>query len=199
MSSNDSTMANKRPQEFVVLRCKQATCAMFQVHPSKKSAKFDCKVCQEKNAVLKIWSKGNGAECRKVTQRLNWRCRNAADEKVEEEIMLIEDENYQDRISVINANDGNIGDDEQEEEDVDIVLDQSDANLTDDSKLVFSSPICSGAAPRNIPIDYSFNNVSVTVRARIDGGDGGEEEMASFEPESPKCKRMRVNYHLFQD
>lgn len=51
-------MASGQPQEFVVLRCHQDRCLVFQTHQSKKSPKFNCKVCGTKQSIQKVLYKG---------------------------------------------------------------------------------------------------------------------------------------------
>lgn len=57
------------PQEIVVLRCKE--CFFFQTHLSKKSIKYSCKVCGEKQSISRIYAKGTGTECRRACQHFN--------------------------------------------------------------------------------------------------------------------------------
>ncbi|XP_068753082.1 MRN complex-interacting protein-like [Montipora capricornis] len=59
-------------QEFIILRC--FSCTTFQVHQVKKSKKWTCKVCGEKQSVKKVYAQGSGQECRKHVQRLNMKC-----------------------------------------------------------------------------------------------------------------------------
>eukprot|EP00092_Neocalanus_flemingeri_P015187 GFUD01016404.1.p1 GENE.GFUD01016404.1~~GFUD01016404.1.p1 ORF type:complete len:218 (+),score=72.85 GFUD01016404.1:50-703(+) len=59
------------PQEFQVLRCFK--CETFQVSQVKKATKWVCKICQEKQSTKQVYSRGSGAECRKVVQELNWK------------------------------------------------------------------------------------------------------------------------------
>ncbi|XP_063301481.1 MRN complex-interacting protein [Pelobates fuscus] len=56
-------------QEFQVLRC--FSCQTFQVHQVKKSKKWNCKMCGEKQSLLKIYGQGSGADCRHHVQKLN--------------------------------------------------------------------------------------------------------------------------------
>nr|XP_015205498.1 PREDICTED: UPF0544 protein C5orf45 homolog [Lepisosteus oculatus] len=56
-------------QEFQVLRC--FTCKTFQVHQVKKSNKWNCKMCGEKQSLMKIYGQGSGADCRRHVQKLN--------------------------------------------------------------------------------------------------------------------------------
>ncbi|KAK1903937.1 MRN complex-interacting protein [Dissostichus eleginoides] len=53
-------------QEFLVLRC--FTCQSFQV---KKVNKWTCKLCGEKQSLLKEFGRGSGADCRRHVQKLN--------------------------------------------------------------------------------------------------------------------------------
>ncbi|XP_020638306.3 MRN complex-interacting protein isoform X2 [Pogona vitticeps] len=65
-------------QQFQVLRC--CSCHVFQVQqvrqtcPSvevKKSKKWNCKICNEKQSVLKVFGQGSGSDCRHHVQKLN--------------------------------------------------------------------------------------------------------------------------------
>merc|ERR1719483_2023400 len=56
-------------QTFRVLRCYQ--CESFQVDMEKKSAKWQCKLCGERQSLKQVFAKGSGAECRKAVQELN--------------------------------------------------------------------------------------------------------------------------------
>ncbi|XP_077122417.1 MRN complex-interacting protein isoform X2 [Ranitomeya variabilis] len=56
-------------QEFQVLRC--CSCRVFQVHQVKKSTKWCCKLCGEKQSVLRVYGQGSGADCRHHVQKLN--------------------------------------------------------------------------------------------------------------------------------
>lgn len=58
-------------QKFNVIRC--FSCSTFQVHQMKKSQKWACKVCGEKQSLMKIYGQGTGAECRQHVQKLNLR------------------------------------------------------------------------------------------------------------------------------
>ncbi|XP_038627196.1 MRN complex-interacting protein [Tachyglossus aculeatus] len=57
------------PQRFQVLRC--FSCRLFQVHQVKKSNKWNCKACGEKQSLLKVYGQGSGADCRSHVQKLN--------------------------------------------------------------------------------------------------------------------------------
>uniref|UniRef100_A0A3B3T2R6 MRN complex-interacting protein N-terminal domain-containing protein n=1 Tax=Paramormyrops kingsleyae TaxID=1676925 RepID=A0A3B3T2R6_9TELE len=59
----------KMGQEFNVLRC--FSCQTFQVHQVKKSKKWNCKMCGEKQSLLKVYGQGSGADCRRHVQKLN--------------------------------------------------------------------------------------------------------------------------------
>ncbi|XP_055016130.1 MRN complex-interacting protein isoform X2 [Boleophthalmus pectinirostris] len=56
-------------QEFHVLRC--FSCEVFQVQQVKKVNKWSCKVCGQKQSVLKEFGRGSGADCRRHVQKLN--------------------------------------------------------------------------------------------------------------------------------
>ncbi|KAJ8337832.1 hypothetical protein SKAU_G00367980 [Synaphobranchus kaupii] len=56
-------------QEFHVLGC--FSCQMFQVHQVKKSKKWNCKMCGEKQSLVKVYGRGSGADCRRHVQKLN--------------------------------------------------------------------------------------------------------------------------------
>ncbi|XP_072256685.1 MRN complex-interacting protein [Pyxicephalus adspersus] len=56
-------------QEFHVLRC--FSCHTFQVHQVKKSKKWACKLCGEKQSLIKVYGQGSGADCRHHVQKLN--------------------------------------------------------------------------------------------------------------------------------
>ncbi|XP_026764459.2 probable serine/threonine-protein kinase clkA [Galleria mellonella] len=57
------------PQHFQVLRCYR--CLVFQVHQLKKSNKFECKLCGEKQSIKRHYGLGTGKECRLHVQKLN--------------------------------------------------------------------------------------------------------------------------------
>ncbi|XP_068571424.1 MRN complex-interacting protein [Cebidichthys violaceus] len=56
-------------QEFHVIRC--STCESFQVQQVKKVNKWSCKLCGEKQSLLKEFGRGSGADCRRHVQKLN--------------------------------------------------------------------------------------------------------------------------------
>ncbi|KAJ8246880.1 hypothetical protein GJAV_G00256400 [Gymnothorax javanicus] len=56
-------------QEFHVVRC--FSCQTFQVHQVKKIKKWNCKMCGEKQSLVKEYGRGSGAECRRHVQKLN--------------------------------------------------------------------------------------------------------------------------------
>ncbi|ELT87352.1 hypothetical protein CAPTEDRAFT_147774, partial [Capitella teleta] len=60
------------PQIFQVLRCYK--CRVFQVQQSKKSLKWKCKMCGEKQSTQKVHGSGSGSDCRKHVQKLNMLC-----------------------------------------------------------------------------------------------------------------------------
>lgn len=57
------------PQEFHVLQCYK--CDTFQVHQVKKSTKWNCKLCGEKQSTKKCFGQGSGYDCRQHVQKLN--------------------------------------------------------------------------------------------------------------------------------
>ncbi|XP_038652141.1 MRN complex-interacting protein isoform X1 [Scyliorhinus canicula] len=56
-------------QQFQALRC--CFCKIYQVHQVKKSKKWNCKLCGEKQSLLKVYGQGSGADCRRHVQKLN--------------------------------------------------------------------------------------------------------------------------------
>ncbi|XP_023940165.2 uncharacterized protein LOC112047312 [Bicyclus anynana] len=57
------------PQVFQVLKCYK--CSIFQVHQTKKSNKWKCKVCGEKQSVKRHYGIGTAKDCRIHVQKLN--------------------------------------------------------------------------------------------------------------------------------
>ncbi|CAH8826613.1 unnamed protein product [Trichobilharzia szidati] len=57
------------PVTFWVLSCSK--CFLFQVHQSKKSKNWVCKVCSCKQSFLKVFAEGSAKECREIVQKLN--------------------------------------------------------------------------------------------------------------------------------
>lgn len=57
------------PQIFQVLRCYK--CLVFQVHQAKKSNKWECKLCGEKQSVKRHYGIGTAKDCRYHVQKLN--------------------------------------------------------------------------------------------------------------------------------
>ncbi|XP_064135352.1 MRN complex-interacting protein isoform X4 [Loxodonta africana] len=57
------------PQPARVLRC--CSCRLFQAHQMKKSLKWTCKACGEKQSFLRAYGEGSGADCRRHVQKLN--------------------------------------------------------------------------------------------------------------------------------
>ncbi|XP_072935824.1 uncharacterized protein [Epargyreus clarus] len=57
------------PQVFQVLKCYK--CLVFQIHQTKKSNKFECKMCGEKQSIKRHYGIGTGKDCRLHVQRLN--------------------------------------------------------------------------------------------------------------------------------
>ncbi|XP_034258644.1 MRN complex-interacting protein isoform X2 [Pantherophis guttatus] len=56
-------------QQFQVLRC--CSCNIFQVQQVKKSKKWNCKICDEKQSILRVFGQGSGVDCRRHVQKLN--------------------------------------------------------------------------------------------------------------------------------
>ncbi|XP_048190027.1 MRN complex-interacting protein [Perognathus longimembris pacificus] len=56
-------------QRSRVLRC--CRCRLFQAHQVKKSLKWTCKACGEKQSLLRTYGEGSGADCRRHVQKLN--------------------------------------------------------------------------------------------------------------------------------
>ncbi|KAK7865813.1 hypothetical protein R5R35_001274 [Gryllus longicercus] len=56
-------------QEVQVLQC--YSCQSYQTQIVKKTNKWVCKLCNEKQVVKKVLGQGNGKDCRKHCQRLN--------------------------------------------------------------------------------------------------------------------------------
>ena len=122
-SHKDSTpwFPVEMPEEFVVLRCKE--CRMFQKHISRKSTKFCCKICGEKQSIIRCYGNGNGPECRRTVQRLNSKCAEADSDEVEEELEKYSDELHED---VLRKNGYNLRGDNDDE--TDFNLDEADFN-----------------------------------------------------------------------
>ncbi|KAM3613322.1 uncharacterized protein V6R79_024173 [Siganus canaliculatus] len=56
-------------QEFHVVRC--STCESFQVQQVKKATRWSCKLCGEKQSLLKEFGRGSAVDCRRHVQKLN--------------------------------------------------------------------------------------------------------------------------------
>ncbi|KAM6380191.1 MRN complex-interacting protein isoform 2-T2 [Pluvialis apricaria] len=52
-----------------VLRC--CSCRLFQVQQAKRSGKWSCSVCGQRQAVQKVYGQGSGLDCRRHVQKLN--------------------------------------------------------------------------------------------------------------------------------
>eukprot|EP00075_Anas_platyrhynchos_P035057 XP_027324310.1 MRN complex-interacting protein [Anas platyrhynchos] len=52
-----------------VLRC--CSCRLFQAQQAKRSAKWSCSVCGQRQALLKVYGRGSGRDCRHHVQKLN--------------------------------------------------------------------------------------------------------------------------------
>ncbi|XP_074772064.1 MRN complex-interacting protein isoform X2 [Athene noctua] len=55
--------------QFWALRC--CCCRLFQVQQAKRSAKWSCSVCGQRQAVQKVYGQGSGLDCRRHVQKLN--------------------------------------------------------------------------------------------------------------------------------
>lgn len=55
-------------QSRVLRRC---SCHIFQAHQVKKSLKWTCKACGEKQSFVRAYGEGSGADCRRHVQKLN--------------------------------------------------------------------------------------------------------------------------------
>uniref|UniRef100_A0A8K9UW62 MRN complex-interacting protein N-terminal domain-containing protein n=1 Tax=Oncorhynchus mykiss TaxID=8022 RepID=A0A8K9UW62_ONCMY len=62
-------------QEFHVLRC--CSCQTYQVQQVKKSKKWNCKLCGEKQS----FGRGSGVDCRRHVQKANARRGEILEEK----------------------------------------------------------------------------------------------------------------------
>lgn len=78
-------------QEMNVLCC--YSCQMFQVHIVKKEKKWQCKVCNEKQSIRRVYFQGLGKDCRLYVQQLNSQ-KQENFESVQTEDSDINDENY---------------------------------------------------------------------------------------------------------
>ncbi|CAH6786430.1 Mrnip [Phodopus roborovskii] len=56
-------------QQSRVLRC--CSCHLFQAHQVKKSLKWTCKACGERQSFVRAYGEGSGADCRRHVQKLN--------------------------------------------------------------------------------------------------------------------------------
>ncbi|XP_066053015.1 MRN complex-interacting protein [Chamaea fasciata] len=56
-------------QQFWVLRC--CCCRRFQGQQAKRSRRWSCSVCGQRQAVQKVYGQGSGLECRRHIQKLN--------------------------------------------------------------------------------------------------------------------------------
>ncbi|XP_074912791.1 MRN complex-interacting protein [Buteo buteo] len=54
---------------FWALRC--CSCRLFQVQQAKRSGKWSCSVCGQRQAVQKVYGQGSGLDCRLHVQKLN--------------------------------------------------------------------------------------------------------------------------------
>ncbi|KAH8234925.1 hypothetical protein KR032_005825 [Drosophila birchii] len=72
-------------QQIRVLQCIQ--CKMYQVDLVKKANKWECKICRQKQDLLKEFFRGSGPECRAKVQEMNLE-RGQQEERVEENLFL---------------------------------------------------------------------------------------------------------------
>ncbi|KAM9741512.1 MRN complex-interacting protein isoform 1-T2 [Menidia menidia] len=56
-------------QEFHVVRC--FSCQSFQVQQVKKTSRWSCKLCGQKQSLLKEFGRGPAVDCRRHVQKLN--------------------------------------------------------------------------------------------------------------------------------
>ncbi|XP_063148319.1 MRN complex-interacting protein [Candoia aspera] len=88
-------------QQFQVLRC--CSCNIFQVQQIKKSKKWNCKICDEKQSILRVFGQGSGADCRRHVQKLNL-LQGEQDQtpvnklRCKEESVQIDDENIKEKL-----------------------------------------------------------------------------------------------------
>ncbi|XP_017043334.1 MRN complex-interacting protein [Drosophila ficusphila] len=71
-------------QQIRVVQCIQ--CKMYQVDIVKKANKWECKLCRQKQNLLKELFRGSGPECRAKVQQLNLE-RGMQEEKLEEKLL----------------------------------------------------------------------------------------------------------------
>ncbi|XP_054015258.1 uncharacterized protein LOC128896095 [Hylaeus anthracinus] len=57
------------PQEMNILCC--YSCKMYQVHIVKKAKKWQCKICNVKQILKRVYFQGSGKDCRIQVQKLN--------------------------------------------------------------------------------------------------------------------------------
>ncbi|XP_017127647.1 MRN complex-interacting protein [Drosophila elegans] len=72
-------------QQIRVLQCIQ--CKMYQVDIVKKANKWECKICRQKQELLREFFRGSGPECRAKVQQLNLD-RGMQEEQLEENLFL---------------------------------------------------------------------------------------------------------------
>ncbi|KAH8257331.1 hypothetical protein KR038_007436 [Drosophila bunnanda] len=70
-------------QQIRVLQCIQ--CKMYQVDLVKISNKWECKICRQKQDLLKEFFRGSGPECRAKVQQMNLE-RGQQEERMEEKL-----------------------------------------------------------------------------------------------------------------
>ncbi|XP_016983939.2 MRN complex-interacting protein [Drosophila rhopaloa] len=72
-------------QQIRVLQCMQ--CKMYQVDLVKKAKKWECKICRQKQDMIKEFFRGSGPECRAKVQQLNLE-RGMMEEELEENLFI---------------------------------------------------------------------------------------------------------------
>ncbi|KAM9377732.1 MRN complex-interacting protein [Pholidichthys leucotaenia] len=90
-------------QEFQVLRCFR--CRTFQVQQVKKVNKWSCKLCGEKQSLLKEFGRGSGADCRRHVQKLN-AMRGAMVEEQDRRAQSLWEEGDEEKLTQVNQSRG---------------------------------------------------------------------------------------------
>ncbi|KAH8343484.1 hypothetical protein KR059_011529 [Drosophila kikkawai] len=80
-------------QQIRVLQCIQ--CKMYQVDLVKKANKWECKICRQKQDLLKEFFRGSGPECRAKVQQMNLE-RGQQEERLEKNLLLNQEPNQED-------------------------------------------------------------------------------------------------------
>ncbi|XP_073777681.1 MRN complex-interacting protein isoform X3 [Danio rerio] len=165
-------------QEFNVLRC--FSCQTFQVQQVKKAKKWTCKVCGEKQSLIKEFGRGAAADCRRHVQKLN----------------ALRGEQHQLNTQQLLAQ----GDEENENEDVYEVLDpkseQGEAHVSRWSK--YTDQTTEG--PNEEEEDEDENVYTERPQFRIQGT-RKRKKMSSLEPFGGNCdnyEESRSGYSQFR-